>query len=154
MLTSRSQLQQCKLCKKLPSDLTSPIEAYSCDLHILDVVQDSQQVTCMTLEDWHQAQKVDPILSLVISRLQDGTLGDDSINRQIHLSLTSSCESRFTYYLKRVSYTEQPDPGNLRRPSFSWFCQLHTEITLKGCHDEVGHLGLECTLDLMCDPFF
>ena len=34
----------------------SPIKAYSYDLHILDAVQDSQQVTCMTLEDWHQAQ--------------------------------------------------------------------------------------------------
>ena len=31
----------------------SSIVAYSCDLHILDAVQDSQQVTCMTLEDWH-----------------------------------------------------------------------------------------------------
>ena len=27
-----------------------PIEAYICDLHILDVVQGSQQVACMTLE--------------------------------------------------------------------------------------------------------
>ena len=36
----------------------SPIEAYSCNLHILDVIQDSQQVACMTLEDWHQAQQV------------------------------------------------------------------------------------------------
>ena len=50
----------------------SPIEAYSCDLY---VVQDSQQVTCMTLEDWHQAQQVDSTLYLVISRLWDGTLG-------------------------------------------------------------------------------
>ena len=54
---------------------TSPIEAYSCNLHILDAVQDSQQVTCMTLEDWHEAQQADPTLSLVISRLWDGTLG-------------------------------------------------------------------------------
>ena len=53
----------------------SPTEAYSCDLHILDAVQDSQQVTCMTLEDWCQAQEVDPVLSLVITRLQDGMLG-------------------------------------------------------------------------------
>ena len=52
----------------------SPIEAYSSNLHILDAVQDSQQDTRMTLEDWHQAQQVDPTLSLVISRLQDGTL--------------------------------------------------------------------------------
>ena len=40
----------------------SPIEAYSYDLHILDAVQDSQQVPCMTLEDWHQAQQVNPTL--------------------------------------------------------------------------------------------
>ena len=54
--------------------LASPIEAYSCDLHILDTIQDSKQVTCMTPEDWHQAQEVDPVLSLVITRLRDGML--------------------------------------------------------------------------------
>ena len=34
----------------------SPIDTYGYDLHILDAVQDSQQVTCMTLKDWNQAQ--------------------------------------------------------------------------------------------------
>ena len=48
---------------------TSPIKAYSYDLHILDAVQESKQVTCMTLEARHQAQQEDPTLSLVISRL-------------------------------------------------------------------------------------
>ena len=52
----------------------SPIEAYSSDLNVLDAVQDSQQVTCMALEVWHQAQQADPTLCLVISRLWDGTL--------------------------------------------------------------------------------
>ena len=28
------------------------------------------------------------------------------------------------------------------------------EVTLKGYHNEVGHLGLECILDLMGDQFF
>ena len=28
------------------------------------------------------------------------------------------------------------------------------EAALRGCHDEVGHLDLECMLDLMCDRFF
>ena len=53
----------------------SPTEAYSYNLCILDAVQDSQQATCITLENWHQAQQADPTLSLVISRLQDVTLG-------------------------------------------------------------------------------
>ena len=28
------------------------------------------------------------------------------------------------------------------------------EVALRGCHDKVGHLGLECMLDLMHDRFF
>ena len=56
-------------------ELVSPIEAYSCDLHVLDAIQDSKQVACMTLEDWHQAQEADPVLSLVITRLRDRMLG-------------------------------------------------------------------------------
>ena len=28
------------------------------------------------------------------------------------------------------------------------------EVALRGCHDEVGHLGLEHMLDLMCNRFF
>ena len=48
---------------------TSPIEAYSCNLHVLDSVEDSKQVTFMSLEEWHQAQPADPTLSLVIARL-------------------------------------------------------------------------------------
>ena len=53
----------------------SPIEAYSSDLHVLDVLQDSNQVASMTLEDWCQAQEADSFLSLVIARLRDGMLG-------------------------------------------------------------------------------
>ena len=48
----KSQLQWCKLCNRLPSKVLQILDkAYSYDLHILDTVQDSQQVTCMTLED-------------------------------------------------------------------------------------------------------
>ena len=63
-------------------EFASPIEAYSCNLHILDAIQDSKQVTCMTQEDWHQAQKVNPVLSLVIARLRDGMLGKGCNSRQ------------------------------------------------------------------------
>ena len=75
VLTSRSLQQSCKLCRRLPSRSHSPIEAYSCNLHILGSVKDSPQITCMTIDDWHQAQHADLVLSLIIMRLQDGTLG-------------------------------------------------------------------------------
>ena len=60
---------------------TSPMEAYSCNLHVLDIIHDSQQVACMTIEDWHQAQQADPTLSLVIVRLWDGTLGQQQLKQ-------------------------------------------------------------------------
>ena len=53
----------------------SLIEAYNSDLHVLDVLQDSNQVASMNLKDWHQAQEGNPVLSLVITRLRDGMLG-------------------------------------------------------------------------------
>ena len=53
----------------------SPTEAYSCNLHVMNLVEDSPQVTCMTAKDWQQPQLADPILGRVIVKMQDGTLG-------------------------------------------------------------------------------
>ena len=54
-----------------------PIEAYSYDFHVVGAIQDSKQVAQMTLDDWHQAQEVDPVLSIIIARLREGTLEQD-----------------------------------------------------------------------------
>ena len=143
-------------CKAALKGPTSPIEAYSCDLHILDSVQDSQQVTCMTMEDWHQAQQVH-IQPWVWSLLDCGmeTWGNDSPNRQILLNSTSSCMNEITsYYEKGVLY-RRARPRESEETLFQLVLPAaHREVTLRGCHDEVGHLGLECMLDLMCDQFY
>ena len=44
----------------------SPIEVYSCDLHVLDLVDDGPQVPCMTANDWQWAQLADVILLQII----------------------------------------------------------------------------------------
>ena len=54
-----------------------PIEAYSYNLHVIGAIQDSQQVAQMTLDDWRQAQEVDPVLGIIIRRLKAGTLDQD-----------------------------------------------------------------------------
>ena len=53
-----------------------------------------------------------------------------------------------------MSYTEGPDPGNQETLLQLVLPAAHRQVTLKGCHDEVGHLGLECMLDFMNDQFF
>ena len=97
----------------------SPIEAYSCNLHILDAIQDSMQVAFMTLEDWHQAQEVDPALSLIIARLRDGMLGKGQSNTTDPPKSVSTGGSVIIYCSKRVSCTGGPCPGCQRRSSFS-----------------------------------
>ena len=104
----------------------SPIEAYRCDLHVLDAIQDSKQVTCMTVEDWSQAQEADLVLSLVIARLWDGMLGKGQSNTTDPPPQISQYRWEHNHLLlKKGSYTGRPGPGSQRRPSFSWSCQLH-----------------------------
>ena len=54
-----------------------PIEAYSYDLHVIGAIQDSQQVSQMTLDDWCQVQEVDPVSGIIIQRLREGMLEQD-----------------------------------------------------------------------------
>ena len=54
-----------------------PIEAYSCDLHVIGAIQDSQQVAQMTLDDWQQAQEAEPVLGINMKKLREGTLDQD-----------------------------------------------------------------------------
>ena len=127
-------------------DTTSPIKAYSCNLHILGSVQDSQQVTYMTMQDWHQAQQVDPILSLVITRLLDGTLGQQQskqtdlpeLNHFLHewnhlLLWKTSCTQRG--HFKGMPWWGCPSrPGKHARPH-KWPILLAPH----GCASEVTH---------------
>ena len=89
-----------------------PIEAYSSDLHILDILQDSKQVASMTLKDWHQAQEADPVLSLVITRLRDGMLGKGQSKATDPPKSVSMNENDTISCSKRVSCIDRPDQGN------------------------------------------
>ena len=133
---------------------TSPMEAYSCDLHNQDSVQDSQQVTCMTKEDWLQAQQMDPTLSLVMIRLWDGTLGWQQSKQTNPPELHhSSHEWNHLWLWKGVLY-RRARPRESEETLFQLVLPgVHREVTLRGWHNEVGHLGLECMLDLVCDQF-
>ena len=128
----------------------SPIEANSCDLHILDAVQDSQQVACMTLEDWHWAQEVHPVLSLVITRLRDGMLGKGQPKATDPPKFSQYRWVHNCLLLKQGVLYRWARP----RQSEETLLQLvlpaaQREVALRGCHDEVGHLGLDHMLYLI-----
>ena len=148
MATAVSAIQEATL-----KGLVSPIGAYSCDLHVLDTIQDSKQVACMTPEDWHWAQEADPVLSLVITRLRDGMQGK-SLRQQ-----TSQNQSVPVGASLLAAQKGCPIQASLAQRLEETLLQLvlpaaQREVALRGCHDEVCHLGLEHKLDLMHDRFF
>ena len=125
-----------------------PIEAYSYDLHAIGAIQDSQQVAQMTLDDWWQAQEADPVLGIIIKRLREGML-EQNWSRKTESPELSQYRREWNNLVlqKGVLYRQA-------RPRESEETLLHLvlptaqrEVALRGCHDEVGHLGLECMLD-------
>ena len=132
-----------------------PIEAYSYDLHVVGAIQDSQQVAQMTLDDWHQVQEVDPVLGIIVKRLRKGTLEQDWSKKTDSPELSQYRREWNNLVLQKgVLYRR----ARLRE-SEETLLQLvlptaQREAAFRGCHDEVGHLGLECMLDLMRDRFF
>ena len=79
----------------------------------------------MTLEDWSQAQEVDPILSLVISRLRDGMPGKAQSKATDPPEVSQFGQEWNHLVLKRGILYRQARPRELERPSSSWFYQLH-----------------------------
>ena len=109
----------------------------------------------MTLDDWHQAQEVDPVLGIIIKRLREGMLEQDWSKKTDSPELNQYRREQNNLVQQKGILYRQARP----RESEETLLQLvlptaQREVALRGCHDEVGHLGLECMFDLMCDRFF
>ena len=109
----------------------------------------------MTLEDWHQAQEADPVLSPVITRLRDGMLGKSQSKTTNHPQISQYRWEHNHLVLKEGVLYRPAKPreseGTLLQlflPAAQW------EVALRGCHNDIGDFGLEHMLDLMHDRFF
>ena len=132
-----------------------PIEAYSYDLHVVGAIRDSQQVAQMTLDDWQQTEEMDPVLGIIIKRLREGMLEQDWSKKTDSPKLSQYRREWNNLVLQKGVLYRQARP----RESEGTLLQLvlptaQREVALRGCHNEVGHLGLEHMLDLMHDRFF
>ena len=109
----------------------------------------------MTLEDWHQAQQADPALGLVITRLWDGTLGKCQSKMRDPLEISQYRQECNHLLLKQGILYRPARPRESEQTLLQLVLQAaQREVALRGCHDEVGHLGLECMLNLMHNRFF
>ena len=74
----------------------SPAEVYSCDLHVLDPVEDSLQVACLTTDDWCLAQWAEPSWGLWLWGCRTEPWARAHLNWLIHPSSCSSFKNATT----------------------------------------------------------
>ena len=133
----------------------SPIKAYSSDVHGLDSVEDTLQVACMTTDDWHQAQQADLVLGLTIVRIQVGPLSQCQLKATSPPRLWQFLREHNHLKLRWGIHFRKTLPKESQEALFQLvLLAAYKEIALKGCHVEVGHLGLECMLGLVHDHFW
>ena len=109
----------------------------------------------MSIEDWCQTQQADPTLSLVISILWDGTLGQQLSKQTDTPELIQFLQEWSHLCLRKGVLYRTARPSESKETTFQLVLPAaHRETFLRGCHDEVGHLGLEQMLDLMCYQFY
>ena len=119
------------------------------------MVGDGPQVTCMNADNWCQAQKANPVLSLMISRMQDGTLGQSLCKPTDLPELFQFLWECNHLRLRWGILYRKLLPNDSQEAQFQLvLLATHWETMLRGCHDEVSHLGLKCMLHLICDCFF
>ena len=94
----------------------------------------------MTLEDWCQAQQADPTLSLVISRLQDGTPGQQWSKLTDPPKYGQFLWEHNHLLLKQGILYRQARPGESEETLLQLVLPAtQREVALKGCHNDVGH---------------
>ena len=131
------------------------LSTISCYLHMLDPIEDSQQVTCMTTEECQQAQLAYPILNEMIIRMQDGTLEQYQIKPTDPVGLKQLLQECTHLKLRKgILYQKVLSRESLKALFQLALLTMHRETTLKGCNNEIGHSDLERMLDLMHDHFF
>ena len=133
----------------------SPTKVYKCNLHIMDLVGDGLQVACRTMDDWHQTQWKDPILGLVIVMIQDGTLGQNPMKLTNSPKLWELLQECNHLKLRQSIVYRTILPKESKEAQFQFvLLAMYQETALTGCHDKVGHLGLERMFELMHNHFF
>ena len=122
---------------------------------VIGEMQDSQQVAQMTLDDWRQAQEADPALATIIEKLKTGALDQDWYKQTNSHELNLYKWERNNLTLQKGVLYRRARPRKLDESLLQLVLPpAYREVALKGCHNEVGHLGLERMLDLMRDRFF
>ena len=110
----------------------------------------------MGVKEWRKAQTLDPVISVVKKMMDNHTLAQRRPNTKDHPDLMNYLHQRSRLKLRNgvlyrhIDNSQRPDKNSLQL----CLTQPYRKEALERCHDNVGHFGIDRTLDLLRDRFY
>ena len=142
-----------KGCLEQPQFL---MEAYACSVRATGELKEHLAPSTMGYEEWRVAQSQDPTILAVKLMKRNKTLSHrkpsskDSLELRTYLHQRSRLRLRKGVLFRSTDTSQRPDRNSLQ------LClpKAYRQEALEGCHDNVGHFGLDRTIDLLRDRFY
>ena len=116
----------------------------------------SWNLKCMTMSDWVKVQSEDPVIGNLIQQYRARELhkGKDTHSPEMKQFLKQRgkllLRNGILYHKNDTQETKCPDRNTMQLILPTTFRMQ----ALKGCHDDLGHLGMERTLNLLRDQLY
>ena len=131
-------------------------EAYACSVKIVEDLQPNLEPARMDSKALAKAQNQDPTLSAIKRMIRNKSLfrrratSRDSPELKTYIHQRTKLKLRAGVLYRYTEDWSRPDRSSMQLclpPPFR-------KEALEGCHDNIGHLGLDRTLDLLRDRFY
>ena len=131
-------------------------EAYACSARATEELKNHLQPSKMGHKEWKAAQLRDPTISTIYKMVVNKTLShrrpssNDDPEVRSYLHQKSRLKIRHGVLFRHINTQQRPDRNNMQ------LClpKEYRKEALEGCHDNVGHFGLDRTIDLLRYRFY
>ena len=131
-------------------------EAYACSARITEDLKEHSKPSTMGPKEWKAAQLRDPTISAIYKMLAKETLSHrrpnskDDLEMKAYLHQKSRLKLRNGVLYRHINTDNRPDRNSMQ------LClpREYRKDALEGCHDNVGHFGVDRVIDLLRDRFY
>ena len=131
-------------------------QAYACSARVTEDLKNHLAPCKMGVLEWRKAQAVDPAISIIKKLICNNTLSQmrptskDNPELRAYLHQRHKLKLRNGVLYRYIDNNQKPNRNSMQ------LClpKPYKKETLEGCHDNVGHFGIDRTLDLLRDRFY